>query len=240
MDQLPLITYRKAKFEKARLRDIKIKRILAIGITTISISFFIWQWLENKQLPSPDEKGKITIAPLVMTGGDPYIRALMRTISASESNVSRPYFVMYGGEYVSHLNHHPDRCITIVSGPNRGNCSTAAGRYQMITTTWLEKAKIYHPYPTNFILWNSYSFAPEFQDEVVYKWLNDREAWNADIPALLRQGKLNDVLKLLSNTWTSLGYGIENNTMTSYLPTIYQEILQEELKTNPSKTMPSN
>lgn len=237
MDQLPLITYRKAKLEKARLMDIKIKRILAFCITTISISFFLWQWLASKQLP-PVEQEKITIVPLVMKGGDPYIRALMRTISASESNVSRPYFVMYGGEYVSNLHQHPDRCIRIVSGPNRGNCSTAAGRYQMITTTWEEKAKLYHSHAENFILWKSYSFAPEFQDEVVYKWLNDREAWNADIPALLRQGKLNDVLKLLSNTWTSLGYGIENNSMTSSLPTIYQEILQEELKANQQKTIP--
>ena len=35
--------------------------------------------------------------PLVMEGGDPYIRALMRTISAAESNTSDPYHVLYGG-----------------------------------------------------------------------------------------------------------------------------------------------
>jgi muramidase (phage lysozyme) len=36
-------------------------------------------------------------APLVMQGGDPYIRALMRTISMSESNYPNPYAIVHGG-----------------------------------------------------------------------------------------------------------------------------------------------
>jgi nickel/cobalt tolerance cation efflux system protein len=46
----------------------------------------------------------------------------------------------------------------------------------------------------------------------------------------LRQGHLEKVLKRLSGTWTSLGYGIENNRMTASLPTIYQKLLAEELE----------
>ena len=42
-----------------------------------------------------------------MDNGDPYIRALMRTITASEANVSRPYHVIYGGRYVEELDEHP-------------------------------------------------------------------------------------------------------------------------------------
>lgn len=165
-----------------------------------------------------------------MTGGDPYLRALMRTISAAESNTSQPYRILYGGEMVSELSRHPDICVEIVAGPNTGNCTTAAGRYQFLTKTWNEKAEQYHPDPPAwFEVWGEYSFDPESQDLVVYRWLNDTAAWGVDIPAALREGRLDDVLRRLSGTWTSLGYGIESNSMTHRLPRIYQNLLEEEL-----------
>lgn len=180
--------------------------------------------------PTPvDPAWSIRPAPLVKQGGDPYVRALMRTISAAESNSDRPYSLLYGGEHFSDLNRHPDQCVTIVAGPNTGNCTTAAGRYQFITTTWLEQAAQYHPQPPRFWLRREFSFAPEFQDEVVYRWLSDSAAWGVDLPELLRQDRLNEVLEILSPTWTSLGYGIESNSMTDLLPGIYQQVLQEEL-----------
>lgn len=183
----------------------------------------------------PGQQTKIPAAktdstpPLVMSGGNPYVRALMRTISASEANSSNPYTILYGGEQIQDLSQHPDQCITIVSGPNQGDCTTAAGRYQFINTTWLEKARQYHPQPAGLWLWASYSFAPQFQDQVVYAWLSDTNAWGADIPALLEAGELEQVLKLLSGTWTSLGYGIEDNSITPYLSEVYQQMLSEEL-----------
>jgi muramidase (phage lysozyme) len=167
--------------------------------------------------------------PLVMKGGDPYIRALMRTISVSEANSNRPYSLLYSGQQFSDFSHHPEICITIVNGPNQGSCSTAAGRYQIINKTWFEIAPLYHPHPTKLILWTNYTFAPEDQDIVVYRWLNDSRFWGKNISHLLHQGKLQEVLQLLSPTWTSLGYGIETNTNTKYLPHVYQKILQEEL-----------
>ncbi len=167
--------------------------------------------------------------PLEMEGGDPYIRALMRTISASESHDQHPYGLLYGGSRVDDLSRHPDRCIPIRHGPNRGQCSTAAGRYQFITTTWLEKADLYHPAPRDYAFWSVYSFEPEFQDEVVYAWLTDPYAWEGDLAALLRQGKLEVVLEQLSDTWTSLGYGIETNRRTPMLPQVYETMLEEEM-----------
>jgi muramidase (phage lysozyme) len=80
------------------------------------------------------------------------------------------------------------------------------------------------------MFWVNYSFEAEYQDTVVYRWLNDSKVWGTDISQLLRQGKLNEVLRLLSPTWTSLGYGIETNSISSSLPKIYQKMLQEELK----------
>lgn len=168
-------------------------------------------------------------APLVMQGGDPYIRALMRTISASEANVANPYTVLYGGDRVKNLSQHPDRCIPIPVGPNTGNCSTAAGRYQMITTTWQEQARHYHPQSFRLLFWERLSFEPQYQDQVVYQWLKDPQAWGVDLRQLLRAGKINAVLKHLSPTWTSLGYGIETNSMSGELPQIYRQMLKEEL-----------
>lgn len=170
------------------------------------------------------------LPPLVMKTGDPYIRALMRTISASESNVSRPYHVVYGGKYILDLSRHPDWCVTIVNGPNRGKCTTAAGRYQFLSSTWKDKAKRYHPRPANFVWWQDYSFEPEYQDAVVYAWLSDRKFWKADISQMLREEKLTEVLRMLSGTWTSLGYGIETNSMSSSLPKVYRKMLKEELE----------
>ncbi|MEM8612247.1 MAG: glycoside hydrolase family protein [Cyanobacteria bacterium P01_H01_bin.105] len=168
--------------------------------------------------------------PLAMTGGDPYIRALMRTISASESNMDQPYHLLYGGQTINELSQHPDTCIPIETGPNVGDCTTAAGRYQFLTTTWQAKAEKYHPQPPGwFEFWQGYNFSPEAQDVVVYRWLSDPEAWGTDISQQLQQGEINQVLEHLSGTWTSLGYGIETNTMSSQLPSIYSDMLQEEL-----------
>jgi muramidase (phage lysozyme) len=189
---------------------------------------FIWRAQQNQfspLLPSSSEQ----IAPLAMSGGNPYIRALMRTISASEANDPSPYTILYGGKHLQDLSHHPDRCIPIAVGPNRGDCTTAAGRYQFITTTWLEKAQFYHSQASGWWIWRTYSFEPKYQDQVVYSWLTDSQAWGADISTLLKEGQLNQVLQLLSSTWTSLGYGIEDNAVTPYLSEIYQQMLAEEL-----------
>ena len=230
--------------KSSQVRRMLFKRLIFTSIIIFSfISFF--QTFKGKSNLNPQQLTKLnipSISPnkynyndgqkwprLAMKGGDPYIRALMRTISASESNYARPYHVVYTGKTVSNLSNHPDWCITIVSGPNKGNCSTAAGRYQMLTTTWLIMAKRYHPKRGWFMFWESYSFEPKYQDAVVHGWLSDRKYWKTDIPGLLRQGKLSQVLRLLSPTWTSLGYGIETNSMSRNLPTVYQEVLEDEL-----------
>lgn len=210
-----------------------------------SAGYFSWQ-RDRKQLSEPrlakdlltdifttntvTSPADVIIPPLMMTGGDPYIRALMRTISASESNEPNPYAVLYGGKQVHDLSHHPQVCVTIVTGPNRGRCSTAAGRYQILYKTWLEKSERYHPKPVPFLFWTVYSFEPEYQDAIVHSWLSDRQAWGVNISNLLRQGKIDEVLRLLSGTWTSLGYGKEDNSMSQYLPEIYQRMLKEELQ----------
>ena len=195
---------------------------LALPLAAVLVMLaLLWLWRPWLLLPGTQ--------PLVMSGGDPYLRALMRTISASESNVMRPYHVVYGGDYVGTLDRHPNRCEAIGQGPNRGNCSTAAGRYQLLYSTWLELAARYHPQRTDDALdATGLSFAPVYQDAVVYAWLQDGRWGN--VSTQLRQGRIQPVLRRLSGTWTSLGYGIENNSMSRELPKVYQRLIQEELQ----------
>jgi muramidase (phage lysozyme) len=214
-------------FRKTAVKNL-FASIGALALTVVLLKLYSGNWVERS--PFNYSTSVYETPPLVMKGGDPYIRALMRTITASEANDSRPYSILYGGEHVWDLSRHPDRCVPIVAGPNIGDCTTAAGRYQFITTTWEKMAKRYHPGPSGFLFWQSYSFEPEYQDAVVYAWLSDKQAWSVDISKQLRRGRLNSVLQELSGTWTSLGYGIEDNSMTGYLPEVYQRMLKEELQ----------
>lgn len=203
---------------------------IAIG-GMISLSLvLVLSHQSRRQRANPTFKTAQT-PPLIMKGGDPYVRALMRTISASEAHDRRPYSVLYGGSHVEDLSYHPQKCIRIVNGPNINNCSTAAGRYQMINTTWATTAKKYHPQPDCwlFVFQCTYSFEPQYQDAVVHNWLSDERAWNMNIPQLLKDGELEQVRRRLSSTWTSLGYGIETNSMTPKLAKIYQQLVKEEL-----------
>lgn len=198
-------------------------RVALTLVAALLMLLLLWMWRPLLLLPGTQ--------PLVMQGGDPYLRALMRTISASESNVMRPYHVLHGGDYVGTLERHPNRCEAIGQGPNQGNCSTAAGRYQLLFGTWTALALKHHPLPAaDMEAAGQLSFSADFQDQVVYAWLSDSRVWGRSLSQQLRQGRVDAVLRRLSGTWTSLGYGIENNSMSRQLPHIYARLLKEELE----------
>lgn len=231
---------------RRRLRRRK-KRQQGGSLTITILVLALLGWVGLRAIPTPSLRKIQEVVwvshpqPLAMEGGDPYIRALMRTISAAESNTNQPYTVLYGGESFSPANRHPNLCVPITAGPNTGNCTTAAGRYQFLTQTWEEKAEKYHPRPPAwYTVWGEYSFDPEYQDMVVYRWLKDDNAWGFDLSAALREGRLDDVLRRLSGTWTSLGYGIESNSMTARLPRIYRNLLEEELQNAPAGAYPNS
>jgi cation efflux system protein involved in nickel and cobalt tolerance len=200
----------------------KISLVIFLSIFVVSVLKIGKEETKNPQLKFPE---------LVMTEGNPYIRALMRTISASESNGKYPYALLYGGKHIHNFERHPNICVPIEVGVNQGKCSTAAGRYQFLTSTWQEKASNYHPAPQKSNHGIRYSFEPEYQDAVVYKWLKDHHQWDMDILTLLKQDRVEEVLMELSGVWTSLGGGIEDNSMTPYLPQLYRQFLAEELQT---------
>ncbi|BAY80228.1 family 24 glycoside hydrolase (plasmid) [Nostoc linckia NIES-25] len=213
-----------AKINLLKKRKLKWRSLIIVILFLVSL-IVLWQGFSTRKTSTIPEY----TPPLVMKEGDPYIRALMRTITASEALDSNPYTLLYGGRHFSNFSRHPNQCITIVSVPHKSECSTAAGRYQILTTTWQEKLKKYHHKFFNLSSVNPKSFEPEIQDQVVYAWLTDRHVWGVDIAVRLRQGKLNQVLQLLSGTWTSLGYGTENNQATPLLSQVYQRVLTEEL-----------
>ena len=210
-----------SRLGRLRERALSSRVWLPLAIATLML-LLVWWWRPLLLLPGTQN--------LVMQGGDPYLRALMRTISASESNVLRPYHVLHGSSFVWSLDTHPNRCESIARGPNRGNCSTAAGRYQLLNSTWTALALRYHPDRVPGETEDSgLSFQPVYQDQVVYAWLADPREWRTDFSSQLRQGKVQTVLRRLSSTWTSLGYGIESNSMSRELPSIYKRVLREEL-----------
>ena len=204
--------------------------LLSCGITfgligIIYLKFTSSQPQSMEEIPSDH--------PLVMEDGDPYIRALMRTITYSEANDPHPYNVIYRGEHIVDLSQHPEKCVPI---PNSELCSTAAGRYQFLNFTWYEKAEKYHPNPTGMLWWKSYSFEPKYQDIVAHNWLNDTNAWGFDIAQRLKNKEENDVFCDLSATWTSLPCGDEINVNTGKLLTeIYPQRLKEECAKQPDQ-----
>jgi muramidase (phage lysozyme) len=200
----------------------------AIALVGGIFGFSVYQHSIETTIEDPTSTSKIP--PLVMKGGDPYIRSLMRMISTSEANDPQPYSLIYGGSRAAKLDKHPNKCVTINAGKNKGNCSTAAGRYQTINTTWYDIAERYQGKKICFMWKCNYSFAPLEQDKMVYAWLSDKKFWKMDIAQELRNGKVVLVRQKLSPTWTSLGFGIETNIQTGKLDRNFDRILQEELK----------
>lgn len=130
-------------------------------------------------------------------------RALLETIAGTESAGS--YQVIYGGQTFDSYADHPRIHVTIKSGPNKGNTSTAAGKYQFIEPTW-EAAKS---------ALGLKDFSPESQDRAAW-WVAQRDYADrtngGNLLAALQSGKpsvLAQVGRKLAPTWTSLPGGIE-------------------------------
>lgn len=68
--------------------------ILSIAGMSLMLLSKDWQGSLNGLPLDPNWNGHPI--PLAMRGGDPYIRALMRTISVSESSDPQPYSILYG------------------------------------------------------------------------------------------------------------------------------------------------
>lgn len=197
-----------------------------------------WSWDYGKLTDAQKQaiaQGQAGVMPTLYSGvggggggGGDYRRAFLDTIASGESSGSDPYRQMYGGRHFDDFSQHPGMGHTILSGPNQGEQSTAAGRYQFLKPTWEEQAKKY----------GYKDFSPETQDTAAWNYANDvyKAKTGGDLAAVLQSGdagQIANVGKVLSGTWTSLPGGIEQSTGTDQFVATYQKALGNPVVTNP-------
>ncbi|MEM6447311.1 MAG: glycoside hydrolase family protein [Cyanobacteria bacterium P01_D01_bin.123] len=190
---------------------------LLYGLAT-AISFTVVGW-SGFQLWDVGQRqwANFRSPPLAMRGGDPYLRAMMRTISAAEASGFDAYRQRFPAKTfdVSRGWQHPNICETVPW--RQGYCSTAAGRYQMLWSTWQDwasRAGI-----------DTRSFSPENQDLAVYQFLASR-----NVQPLLHSGRAHSAFCELGRAaiWTSMPCGTETNRHTASLLSLYEQFLEQE------------
>jgi len=145
------------------------------------------------QLLSPAAMAKPEPLPAVPEVAQPFLAAI-------SSGESPSYNIRYDGgrgTTFDSFDDHPRQLERITAGPYRGQFSDAAGKYQMISTTWDRYAKKY----------GVPDFSPESQDVVAWRLANDaygRATRGGDLLADLQAGKHADVARGLSSEWASI------------------------------------
>lgn len=108
-------------------------------------------------------------------------QAMLKVIRFAEGTADdRGYNRIFGGQEIDDLTHHPDICVKF-----RRTCSTAAGAYQFLTTTW------------NGL--GLGEFTPTNQDKGAIMLIERRGALG-DVDA----GRFEDAIAKLSPEWASL------------------------------------
>lgn len=157
----------------------------------------------QKELLPPSERISALggVLPGKIVAGDlpPQAVGLLNAIGAPESNGK--YNVRYtanGGTTFDDLSNHPNIPERILSGPNAGKTSTAAGRYQFIKSTW-------DSIPTEFK--GDGSFKEENQDRAAW-FLAQRDykaRTGSDLNAdLQKNGLTPEIVSALGDTWEGL------------------------------------
>lgn len=150
-----------------------------------------------------------TVPPLT-----PEADALLNAIASTESGGD--WNVIYGGQRFNDYSSHPGVMVTIKSGPNKGQKSSAAGKFQITKTTYDRVA------PKLGIT----DFSPESQKQIA--WYLANEDYGPGLQQALQSGDpavIKGVAKALSSTWTSLPSGIEAGTNGTKFLTAYNRSL---------------
>ena len=142
-------------------------------------------------------------------------RALLDAIAGGES--AGAYDVIYGGGKFNDFSDHPRQFVTIASGPNKGQKSSAAGKYQFLGSTWDEQAAKL----------GLTDFSPASQDAAAWNLAQEtyRAKTGRDLLADLEAGDTSRVASALRDTWTSLPGGIEQGATAAQFSTQYGNAL---------------
>jgi muramidase (phage lysozyme) len=173
--------------------------------------------LPESTVAGPPGVPRITVTPgsVERPAIPPEGRQLLDTIAGSESP---GYNVKYGGGTFNDFADHPREPVPIRSGPNAGNVSTAAGRYQFLAPTW-DAVKKEAGLP---------DFSPDSQDAGAWYLANKtyQQRTGRDLTQDLQAAKGNpsavkQIGGALSGIWTSLPGGIEPNRATASFASRY-------------------
>lgn len=114
----------------------------------------------------------------------PHLKAFLDTIAWAEGTAdANGYRMKFGGGFFYDYSKHPDHCISFSN-----TCSTAAGRYQFLTTTW-ERLQKELRLP---------NFSPHYQD-LAAKRLIEEEGALRDVEA----GRFETAVYKVANVWAS-------------------------------------
>lgn len=141
----------------------------------------------------------------------PEAYALLEAIAKSESAGS--WNVIYGGSKFSDFSDHPRKYVEIKSGPNKGKLSSAAGKFQILASTYDRVA------PKLGIT----DFSPTSQQKIA--WHLAKEAYGPELQRDLERGDVTKVASRLAPIWTSLPGGIEAGTTGTRFKTAYTSAL---------------
>jgi muramidase (phage lysozyme) len=133
-------------------------------------------------------------------------RALLATIGGPGFESNGTYGQRFGGPDITDFSKHPAIRETITSGPNKGNWTDAAGRYQFISTTFADQAKKL----------GLTDFSPKSQDAAAWNLAKETYAGKykgRDLTQdLANPAYLPKILSALKTQWSSLPGGVEQSS----------------------------
>jgi muramidase (phage lysozyme) len=139
--------------------------------------------------PQPDQAAPPSVPPEA--------RPFLDAVASGESPAYNIRYDGGKGAVFDSFADHPRQLERITVGPYRGQRSDAAGKYQMISTTWDKVAK-----PLGLS-----DFSPESQDMAAWQLANNSYgnlSKGRDLLADLQAGRHDDVARVLSSEWASI------------------------------------
>lgn len=158
-------------------------------------------------------------------------KALLDTIASTEAS---SYNVMYGNRKFDSYADHPRQYHTIVSGPNKGQKTSAAGRYQFLVKTWDQQARKL----------NLKDFSPESQDIAAWDLAKTtyKQKTGEDLETALKSGnpdKIAEVGRVLNRTWTSLPGGPEQGQGSARMNRTFNRAMQRQEQVSQAQVQPT-